>query len=383
MCGVTGMIGVPLHEQAAKLSYQLNTELLKLTVQRGSHATGTYALLPPSEGREKNRVFIYKLDAPSPQFVGTKKWKGMSTESPFVLLGHCRFATHGDFKEHINNHPHFSEDKKLAIVHNGVISGYETLKRKFPCTGECDSEVILRIIESEDAVIAGIQKTFDEISGSMACLLTEYDTENMVVRFHAFRNDGNPLVYIDLREELGQIFFASTEDIAKKGLKNSGMPKKVREKAVVEIPSYEIWTIDQNGMEFDKIEIEKPVSTTTTYTSGRTAYGTGGGTTNRSLASTTGGSTTTTSQSTSTTTTTTKGNKDIRRRCRALLDTILENMSELDVEFDNSDEPFGSTLENIERELKDIAWDLETIVNPAVSTDESGDTTIVDTEYFD
>ena len=59
-----------------------------------------------------------------------------------VVIGHCRWATHGAPEDNRNNHPHTAG--RGLVVHNGVVSNYASLVRRFrlaPQT-ECDSEVL-------------------------------------------------------------------------------------------------------------------------------------------------------------------------------------------------------------------------------------------------
>jgi glucosamine--fructose-6-phosphate aminotransferase (isomerizing) len=68
-----------------------------------------------------------------------------------LAIGHSRWATHGGVTDE-NAHPHFSHDKTLALVHNGIIENYQELKDRLKGYGmefrsETDTEVIPHLIE--------------------------------------------------------------------------------------------------------------------------------------------------------------------------------------------------------------------------------------------
>jgi len=104
-----------------------------------------------------------------------------------LAIGHTRWATHGSVTE-ANAHPHLSNNKKIFVIHNGIIENYAELKESLIKKGykfksETDTEVIPNLIQEnmkssgfEDAV----KKALKRLEGSFAIAAINNDSENVV-----------------------------------------------------------------------------------------------------------------------------------------------------------------------------------------------------------
>jgi len=102
-------------------------------------------------------------------------------------IGHTRWATHGSVTKE-NAHPHLSGNKKIAIIHNGIIENFKTLKEELEKQGvkfrtQTDTEVIAHLIEKhykgnlENAVYSALNK----IKGSYAIVAICEDEPGKII----------------------------------------------------------------------------------------------------------------------------------------------------------------------------------------------------------
>jgi glucosamine--fructose-6-phosphate aminotransferase (isomerizing) len=105
-----------------------------------------------------------------------------------ICIGHTRWATHGAPEER-NSHPHRSNDHSIALVHNGIIENYETLKKKlieegFHFYSDTDTEVLVNWIQYKrqdgENLLNAVQRGLRDVVGAYAIVVID-DNGNQVV----------------------------------------------------------------------------------------------------------------------------------------------------------------------------------------------------------
>jgi glucosamine--fructose-6-phosphate aminotransferase (isomerizing) len=133
MCGIVAYIG---HRDA----YPILIKGLKRLEYRGYDSAGV-ALLNGS-------LNIYKQKGKVSELENNISKKNLSGS---LGMGHTRWATHGEPND-INSHPHLSQSGDIAIIHNGIIENYASLKEELMKRGhkfesDTDTEVLAHLIE--------------------------------------------------------------------------------------------------------------------------------------------------------------------------------------------------------------------------------------------
>ena len=135
-------------------------------------------------------------------------------------MGHTRMTTQGSEKRNQNNHPFpgFTGDNRFALAHNGVLFNDKALRKqyKLPVTSvETDSYIAVQLLEQYGKVdFDSLRFMAEELEGSFTITaLTDRDELYFV-------KGNNPLTIYHFPQS-GLYVYASTEDILRKGLKNS------------------------------------------------------------------------------------------------------------------------------------------------------------------
>lgn len=195
MCGIVAYIG-------EKQAYDIVIKGLKRLEYRGYDSAGV-ALLNGDMRVYKKKGKVANLEE---EAAGQDVSGGMG-------MGHTRWATHGEPNDK-NSHPHLSESGDLAIIHNGIIENYATLKEGMVQRGhtfhsDTDTEVLAHLIEDvmqntglplADAVRSALK----QVSGAYAIvILSKNHPEHLIAA-----RKGSPLV-VGIGKERGEFFFAS------------------------------------------------------------------------------------------------------------------------------------------------------------------------------
>ncbi len=112
-----------------------------------------------------------------------------------LAMGHSRWATHGGVTV-ANAHPHYSADKSIAIVHNGIIENYvelrdELKKKGYEFRSETDTEVIAQLIQEykKNGTVDAVKKAIERLEGRYALLVMCNDDDKLVAA-----RRGSPLI---------------------------------------------------------------------------------------------------------------------------------------------------------------------------------------------
>lgn len=188
MCGIFGILCLN-ENNVSKLIIDGLTQLQN----RGYDSSGL-CFISPETGIEVHK-YATSQSISSIQKLNSLELKSMTK----IGMGHNRWATHGP-KTDINAHPHLSNDKNFAVVHNGIIENFKELKillslQGFVFYSQTDTEVIVNLIQYHyqtrgNNVFTAIEKTISMLQGTYGIIIISLHERN---KMYCVRN-GSPLL---------------------------------------------------------------------------------------------------------------------------------------------------------------------------------------------
>ncbi len=181
MCGIVAYVG---HRQA----HDVIIKGLKRLEYRGYDSAGI-ALL-------NGGLNVYKKKGKVSDLEAYVKDENLNSH---IGIGHTRWATHGEPNDK-NAHPHYSATRKLAIIHNGIIENYSSLKKELINKGheffsDTDTEVFIHFIEDIKekegcSLDEAVRLALTKVIGAYAIVIMSLEDPNLLVA----ARKGSPLV---------------------------------------------------------------------------------------------------------------------------------------------------------------------------------------------
>lgn len=181
MCGIVAYVG-------SKQAYPILIKGLKRLEYRGYDSSGI-SLLNSDLKVFKCKGKVSDLE----EHVNERDVTGT------IGIGHTRWATHGEPND-VNAHPHFSESGDMAMIHNGIIENYATLKEELVQRGhqfksDTDTEVLIHLIEDIQqkaglGLAEAVRVALTQVVGAYAIVIISKDAPETLIG----AKKGSPMV---------------------------------------------------------------------------------------------------------------------------------------------------------------------------------------------
>lgn len=264
MCGIVGYIGT---QTAAPLI----VSGLKRLEYRGYDSAGVCVLSKDGMRIEKRAGRVKDLESivDIPSIAGN------------VGVGHTRWATHG-VPNDANAHPHTDQEGSIALVHNGIIENYLTIKKKLESAGytfrsDTDSEVLAVFIgmlyKTLGNLEAAVRTALSEVEGTFGIVVLSIYEPDMIIAARRGSplilgiGDGEYLVASDASAVIAhtrQVVYLQENEMAI--LTRNGFSTKTIEnvdtRSVVEEIAFELEQIERGGFDHFMLKeiYEQPIT---------------------------------------------------------------------------------------------------------------------------
>jgi glucosamine--fructose-6-phosphate aminotransferase (isomerizing) len=181
MCGIVGYIG-------EKNSVPILIEGLKRLEYRGYDSAGIAVIDDGSLLINKKAGKVFDLE-------NSIRGKNIFGK---IGIGHTRWATHGEPND-INAHPHLDCKNEIAIIHNGIIENYSSIKIELEKEGHkfasgTDTEVLVHLIEEmlkwTESLESAVRLTLSEVEGTYGIAIISLKEKDKII----VAKKGSPLV---------------------------------------------------------------------------------------------------------------------------------------------------------------------------------------------
>jgi len=174
MCGIVGYLG-------KREAYPILVKGLKRLEYRGYDSAGV-ALI-----NDEGALSVYKSKG---KVADLETFCTDKDKSGSIGIAHTRWATHGE-PSSLNAHPHYSESKNLAIIHNGIIENYAEIKKNLIANGvhfasDTDTEVLVQLIEYVQKtrkvdLLSSVQLALRQVIGAYAIALLDKSNPGQII----------------------------------------------------------------------------------------------------------------------------------------------------------------------------------------------------------
>ena len=174
MCGIVGYLG-------DRPAYPMLIQGLRRLEYRGYDSAGV-ALV-----HENGTLDVFKSKGKVADLERATQGQDVSGT---IGIAHTRWATHGEPND-ANAHPHYSQSKTLAIIHNGIIENYNVLREMlrnhdYTFQSDTDTEVLVQLIEyikqtNHCDLCTAVQLALHEVVGAYAIAVIEKENPDLIV----------------------------------------------------------------------------------------------------------------------------------------------------------------------------------------------------------
>lgn len=173
MCGIVGYLGnEPVYEKVIKGLSRLE--------YRGYDSAGMAYI-------ENGELIVKKCKG---KVVDLENVVGAIKPVSHIGIGHTRWATHG-VPNDANAHPHCSGDGSIALIHNGIIENYATIKQELMNRGhvflsDTDTEVLVHLIEDVRnaegvSLFEAVRLALSEVHGAYAIVVLDKSNADQLI----------------------------------------------------------------------------------------------------------------------------------------------------------------------------------------------------------